>query len=70
MEGTVWNSDDIQVPYDCLLDDGAHLVLIRPETVTDLGLPIRKLKEPVSVTLALNNNPDSIKEFYNYVFPP
>lgn len=67
-KGQVWNSDDVQVPYDCLLDDGAHLVLIRPETVTDLGLPIRRLKEPVSVTLALNNNPDSVKEFYDYVF--
>ena len=67
-KGQVWNSDDVQVPYECLLDDGAHLILIRPETVTDLGLPIRKLKEPVSVTLALNNNPDAIKEFSDYVF--
>ena len=67
-KGQVWNCDDVQVPYEYLLDDGAHLVLIRPETVTDLGLPIRKLKEPVSVTLALNNNPEAIKEFSDYVF--
>ena len=67
-KGQIWNSDDVQVPYDCLLDDGAHLVLIRPETVTDLGLPIRRLSAPVSVTLALNNNQDSLTELWDYVF--
>ena len=55
------------MPYDCLLDDGAHLVLIRPETVTDLRLPIRCLTEPVSVTLALNNDPDLVTELWDYV---
>jgi hypothetical protein len=65
--GQIWNSDDVQIPYDCLLDDGAHLVLIRPETVTDLGLPIRRLHEPVTVTLALNSCPDSVTEFWDYV---
>ena len=65
----IWNNDDVQMPYDCLLDDGAHLVLIRPETVTDLGLPIRRLSEPVCVTLALNktNDSDSVTELWNYV---
>ena len=63
----IWNNDDVQIPYDCLLDDGAHLVLIRPETVTDLGLPIHRLKDPVSVTLALNGNPDSLTVFHDYV---
>lgn len=64
----IWNSEDVQIPYDCLLDDGAHLVLIRPETVTDLGLSIRRLNEPVSVSLALNSDPESVKEFHDYVF--
>lgn len=36
----VWNTNDEQVPVNCLLDDGAHLTLIRPECVIDLGLPI------------------------------
>ena len=63
----IWNDVDVQIPFDCLLDDGAHLVLIRPETVTDLGLPIRRLHEPVSVTLALNGNPDSLSVFHDYV---
>ena len=66
-KGQIWNNDDVQIPYDCLLDDGAHLVLIRPETVTDLGLPIRRLHEPVSVTLALSNNHDSLTELWDYV---
>lgn len=64
----IWNSDDVQIPYDCLLDDGAHLVLIRPETVTDLGLPIRRLHEPECVTLALNNDPNALTELWDYVF--
>ena len=63
----IWNNNDVQVPFDCLLDNGAHLVLIRPETVTDLGLPIRRLREPVSVTLALNNEPKEVRHFWEYV---
>jgi hypothetical protein len=67
--GQIWNSNDVQILYDCLLDDGAHLVLIRPETVTDidLGLSIRRLHEPVTVTLALNNDPDALTELWDYV---
>ena len=63
----IWNNNDVQILYDCMLDDGAHLVLIRPETVTDLGLPIHHLHEPVSVTLTLNSNPDSLAVFHDYV---
>ena len=51
---------------NCLLDNGAHLVLIRPETVTDLALPIRKLKEPVSVTLTLQGTKTE-NIFHDYV---
>jgi hypothetical protein len=49
------------------LDDGAHLLLIRPETVTDLGLPIRRLHKPVTVTVALNHDPDALTELWDYV---
>jgi len=38
-----------------------------PETVTDLGLPIRRLREPLTVTLALNNDPDELTELWDYV---
>jgi hypothetical protein len=37
------------------LDNGAHLVLIRPEMVADLGLNIRKLHTPQSITVAINS---------------
>ena len=63
----IWDADDVQKPFDCLLDNGAHLVLIRPEVVTDLGLPICRLHNPVSVTLALNKEPKAVTEFYDYV---
>lgn len=63
----VWNNDEVQIPFDCLLNDGAHLVLIRPETVTDLGLPRHCLSKPVSITLALSSMSPSVTELWNYV---
>lgn len=47
----------LPIPFDTLLDNGAHLVLIRPEAVIDLGLPVHKLKEPQRATLAINSVP-------------
>lgn len=41
--------------HHCLLDNGAHLVLIRPETVTDLGLKICKLHTSQTATIAINS---------------
>ena len=49
-----FGTDEFPVPVDCLLDSGAHLVLIRPEVIMDLGLPVQKLKKPFPVSLALN----------------
>ena len=51
---------------ECLLDSGAHLVLIRPETVADLGLRIHKLHTPECATLAINSQPQTFL-MYNYV---
>jgi len=48
-------NSEFPLPIDCLLDNGAHLVLIRPETVADLGLKIRKLKEPQCATVAIRS---------------
>jgi hypothetical protein len=42
-------------------------VLIRPETVADLGLPIRRLRQPHTVSLALNSSPESVTELWDYV---
>ena len=53
-KANVIGNDDFPLPVDCLLDSGAHLVLIRPEVVADLRLPVKKLRNPVSVSLALN----------------
>ena len=50
----VWGKELFQIPIDCMIDDGAQLVLIRPETVADLGLHIQKLFKPICVTLTLN----------------
>ena len=51
----VYGNNDFPTPIPCLLDNGAHLVLIRPETVVDLGLKIRKLHKPESATVAINS---------------
>jgi len=48
-EANVFGGNEFPTRIECLLDNGAHIVLIRPETVADLALPIRKLKEPISV---------------------
>jgi Aspartyl protease len=55
----VHGNTEFPIPIDTLLDNGAHLVLIRPETVIDLGLPVRKLKEPQRATLAINSVPQT-----------
>jgi hypothetical protein len=56
----IWHANihansEFPTPIDCLLDNGAHLVLIRPETVADLGLTIRKLNTPQCATVAINS---------------
>jgi len=45
---------EFPVTVSALIDNGAHLVLIRPELVTKLGLPIFKLKEPETVDVAID----------------
>ena len=62
----VYGNAEFPVPMDCLLDNGAHLILIRPETVADLGLPIRKLSQPQHATLAINSHPQTFL-LYDYV---
>jgi RNase H-like domain found in reverse transcriptase/Reverse transcriptase (RNA-dependent DNA polymerase)/Integrase zinc binding domain/Chromo (CHRromatin Organisation MOdifier) domain/Aspartyl protease len=55
-KAAVYGKNDFPVPFNCLLDNGAHLVLIRPEVVKSLGLKIHKLKNPELVSLALKQN--------------
>ena len=58
-QAIVHGNNAFPIAFDALLDNGAHLVLIRPEAVIDLGLPIRKLKEPQCATLAINSMPQT-----------
>lgn len=48
---------DFPEPVSALIDDGAHLVLIRNDLVTRCGLQQHKLASPIPVSLAMN--PDS-----------
>ena len=65
-DANVFGGNEFPMRMNCLLDNGAHLVLIRPETVADLALPIRKLNEPICVTLALQGK-KTITELFDYV---
>jgi len=65
-DANVFGSNEFPTRISCLLDNGAHLVLIRPETVADLALPIRKLSEPLSATLAIGGE-KIVTSFHNYV---
>lgn len=66
-KANVWGKDEFQIPIDCMLDDGAHMVLIRPEIVTDLGLHIQKLRKPHLIGLALSDDEDTKVELDSYV---
>src|SRR6202522_1756321 len=65
---TVWNCNDEQIKVKCMLDNGAHLVLIRPKTVASLGLPIHRLTEPICISLALSASLDTVSHFSDYVY--
>ena len=62
----VFGGNKFPTRITCLLDNGTHLVLIRPETVADLALPIQKLTEPISITLALEGK-KTVNVFHDYV---
>ena len=59
----IWNAnvqnvhgvDEFPTPIPCLLDNSAHLILIRPETVVELGLKIRKLHTPQRTSIAIGS---------------
>lgn len=46
---------DFPIAVSSLIDSGAHLVLIRPDLVDNLGLPRLKLQTPEIVDVALND---------------
>ena len=66
----MWNAnilsrDGFPVSVECMIDSGAHMVLIRPEVVADLALPTRKLKTPLFMTLAVGEG--QVTELLSYV---
>lgn len=68
----IWNcqihslTNDFPVKTHALIDNGAHLVLIRPELVEQLGLKRHKLHEPELVDDAFGDKRSKTK-LYDYV---
>ena len=50
-----------------LIDNGAHLVLIHPELVSELNLKKHRLPKPEPVDVAMQNGQNSQSELYEYV---
>ena len=51
-----------------LIDNGCHLILIRPDIVKKLGLHISTLKQPETVDVAIKNRKEKLKiELNQYV---
>jgi hypothetical protein len=59
--------DDFPVKTRALLDNGAHLVLIHPELVTQLGLKTYKLHKLEIIDVAFNTKKQKKTELYDYV---
>ena len=60
-------TDDFPVKTRTLIDNGAHVVLIRPKLVEKLGLKKRRLRTPEIVDVALHNGQNSRSELLDYV---
>ena len=58
---------DFPVKTRVLIDNGAHVVLIRPDVVAKLNLRKHRLHEPEIVDIAMNNGKKSSLELYEYV---
>ena len=60
-------TSDFPVKMRALLDNSAHLVLIRPELVDQLGLKMYHLHMPEIVDIAFSNEKKKTTELYHYV---
>ena len=58
---------DFPVKTRALIDNGAHMVLICPELVTESNLKIHCLKERELIDVALKNGQNSATKLYEYV---
>lgn len=59
-------TEDFPVKTRALIDNGAHLILIRPELVSHLGLKKYRLPKPELIDVAFNNQKSKTK-LYHYV---
>jgi hypothetical protein len=65
---TATTSDDAPAQFDCLIDNGSSLVLIRNSLVNDLYLRRHKLPEPIETKLAMREGEKKIiVPLYKYV---
>ncbi len=60
---------DFPITVSTLIDNGAHVVLIRPEIVQKLELPIHKLNQPECIDVAIDssNKEKKLQELSSYV---
>ena len=62
-------NSDFPIAVSSLIDNGAHVVLIRPEIVQKLNLPIQKLNRPECIDVAIDssNKEKKPQELSSYV---
>ena len=61
------NIDEFPVKISGLIDNGAHMVLIRPDTVKLLGLPSFSLPHPEQVDVAISSSKSTKKILSHFV---
>ena len=59
--------NSLPIQFDCLLDIGLHLVIIREQLVKDLNLHHRKLHEPIVSELAMQPDGPKFLKFTHFV---
>ena len=60
-------ADEFPIKVSTLIDNGAHMVLIRPETVKQLGLPSFPLPHPEEVDVAISSSSSTKKVLSHFV---
>jgi hypothetical protein len=60
-------ADEFPLKISTLIDNGAHMVLIRPETVSQLGLQTFTLPEPELIDVAISSSTSTQKKLLHYV---
>ena len=60
-------ADEFPLKISTLVDNGAHMVLIRPEIVQKLGLPSFKLPHPEIIDVAVSSSTSTKKTLTHYV---